>query len=171
MTIIDVVAALEEGSLPTNHQLIQFIDSIRNSNTLNPNSYSTNQHQPTDNYNSNSNSITSDQLSDSTRTVAQDFNSLLGTIQELIKERNGNEELQTFWWKSKGSYLKVKEEGGIKMKSTNKGKKEEKEKQKLERQKEKSLGKMNGKSVKRTIKDDGQQGELNLRFPKHHDGE
>lgn len=156
MTIIDVVAALEEGSLPTNNQLTDFLSRIQSSKTLNPSTYSTSDPSNSTSTPADPNSINSDELSNSTKTLAQDFHGLLSTVQELIKERNGDEELQTFLWRTRGSLLKVKEEGGKKLTLTRKGKKEQKEKELKELEK-KSEGKKS-KLVK--VKQDGNQGEL-----------
>lgn len=130
MTLIDALAALQEGAVPTNEQTIAFIDRIQD------------------------NLPGRDGLSKPGSKLVRNGSSVLDAIHALITERNQKEEIQEFLWRTQGTAKSLRKDG-LKLKfggeQTAKKHKEKKEQKKV---KEKA------KSTAATVKDDGIQGRL-----------
>ncbi|CEH15145.1 hypothetical protein CBOM_02940 [Ceraceosorus bombacis] len=82
MTIVDVAAALEAGCVPTNAQAERLLQSALSSKALQ-----------------------TQLLSPSGSTLVADCRQFIETLAKVLRDRNGNEELQEFWWKSRGAFI------------------------------------------------------------------
>lgn len=87
MTLVDALAALQEGAVPTNKQTTAFLARILSS-------------IPTTN-----------ELSPGGRGLVTDFRALVESLDRIVKERNGDEELQDFLWKTRGAAGQLKKDG------------------------------------------------------------
>lgn len=129
MTLIDALAALQEGAVPTNEQIVAFLSRILLAIP------------------------TSKDLSPAGGGLVSDLRTVVESIDQIIKERNGNEELQEFLWRTRGAAGQLKKDG-LKIRF---GKGVEKKKSKGE----KKEGGVKAKTVKagQIVKRDGLQGE------------
>lgn len=137
MTIIDVLAALQEGSLPTNAQLTRAIQVLL--------------HTP---------ALQTQLLSPAAAQLITDVRTLLETTSALVEQRNGGEEAQTFVWRSRGVVHEVTEDG-LKV-TVGKTKREKLERKVKGDKKERNL-RAGAVKAAVVVKDDAQQGELLLR--------
>jgi hypothetical protein len=87
MTLVDALAALQEGAVPTNKQTTAFLARILHSIP------------------------TSNELSPAGRGLVSDFRALVESLDRIVKERNGEEELQEFLWKTRGAAGQLKKDG------------------------------------------------------------
>lgn len=87
MTLIDALAALQEGAVPTNHQVLAFLSRLLSA-------------FPPEK-----------KLSKSGRGLVSDCKGALESLKKIVEHRNGNEELQEFLWKSRGTADRIGEEG------------------------------------------------------------
>lgn len=79
MTLIDALAALQEGAVPTNEQTIAFIQRIKTSLPV------------------------KDDLSKPGNKLVKELESFLESIRLLIDEKNEGEYIQEFLWRTKGT--------------------------------------------------------------------
>jgi hypothetical protein len=79
MTLIDIAAALSEGALPTNAQAHRALQVLLSTSLLE-----------------------TQLLSPSGATLIADVRHLVELADRIVLERNGGEEAQEFWWKSRG---------------------------------------------------------------------
>lgn len=89
MTLVDVAAALQEGSLPTNPQLLAFLQAIHRSTSLNPPAATTLSKEKT-------RSLLSD-----------DVKELIEALCLLVQDKNGTEEIQSLIWIARGQKLNL----------------------------------------------------------------
>ncbi|PWN44130.1 hypothetical protein IE81DRAFT_321529 [Ceraceosorus guamensis] len=89
MTIVDVAAALEAGCVPTNAQAERLLQSALSSKALQ-----------------------TQLLSPSGSTLVADCRQFIETLGNILRDRNGKEELQEFWWKSRGAFMHQAGGGG-----------------------------------------------------------
>ena len=143
MTIIDVLAALEEGAFPTNEQLLAFLNSIRQSPLLSDRTAEEQARLEASKGPKEAKPFLDRRaLSDETVGVIDELGGLLDALSKLIEERNPNEEIQEALWRSRGAaraalvgLTEVKKEGGKKVANAllqdgkDKRKKEKEEKQ------------------------------------------
>ena len=88
MTLIDVLAALSEGSLPSTAQLTAFLDRLQTSSVLD----TTRDPKHAD-------------LIDAARnkkTLLKDVRAVIAALEVLVKERNGSDEAQELLWRMRG---------------------------------------------------------------------
>lgn len=123
MTVVDVLAAISEGSLPSNEQLLRFLDVLEKHDALRVRE-SQQQQKP-------NKQQTQKQTGSLLRRDAQE---VLHSLRGLILNRNGGEEVQEVIWSARGGVLKLEE-----MVS-----KEEVEKRKAAKKEAKSKSKANG---------------------------
>lgn len=83
---MDVAAAFEAGCVPTNAQAERLLSAALSSNALQ-----------------------TKLLSPSGSTLIADCRAVVETLRRILKERNAGEELQEFWWKSRGAFVSAGE--------------------------------------------------------------
>ncbi|CAO1629216.1 unnamed protein product [Jaminaea pallidilutea] len=96
MTVVDVVAALSEGSLPTNDQVVAALRRLQGSSVLSK--------VPEAKY--------SDQIEArrSQQVLLSDIRDLLHSFERLIEDTNSGDQLQQFLWGLRGQRLSLEEE-------------------------------------------------------------
>lgn len=141
MTLVDGLAALQEGALPTNEQTLAFLARLLSSLPQ------------------------SNELSKSGKGLIADLRSVVESLDQIVRHRNGGEELQQFLWRTKGAAGQLGSDG-LKFRWGNgeeAGKKEKlegkKKSSKAESEKEKGSIKAKVSTAGHVVKRDGTQGE------------
>lgn len=132
MTLVDALAALQEGAVPTNEQTIAFLSRLL---TTLP---------------------TPKDLSIGGRGLVSDLRSVLTSLEDVVSKRNSSEELQEFLWRTRGAAGQLGKEG-LKIRW---GSKDADEKGKLKKKDRKASNKV--KAAVQAVKQDATQGESDV---------
>lgn len=158
MTLIDVLAAFEEGAYPTNHQILAVLDHLLQSTLLSDEAaaLAAKSHQSQPKHIQAKAVLDRRDLSPETLDLLDEFSGLIVSIQALIKERNPNEEVQQALWRSRGAakaavtgLMEVKKDKG---KAAIEGLKGSHRAEKLDREASKTTRKEQKKEAKRNKK-------------------
>lgn len=98
MTLIDILAALSEGSLPSTAQLLSHLSHLQSSSLLSPSTTRPPHH--------------ADELDahHHKKTLLRDVQHVLAALQVVLRERNGRDDAQELLWRLRGEALKLGEE-------------------------------------------------------------